>query len=161
MHRFHRTFWGASVCLFLIGCGGGNASAKRQQALDAVDRQDWDDAISLCTEAIRLDPKNVDGWWLRGLGHLKKKEHVKAEADCTEAIKLDGNYTAAYRERGLALLGQEKHPEAIADFTAYLRLRPDDAEVYGWRALAHSRNGDKAAASADLRNAEKLKGTKK
>jgi tetratricopeptide (TPR) repeat protein len=162
--------WVVAISFLIIGCTPRraavvppppDASEKRQEAIKAAERQDWDAAIRLSGEAIALDPKNRDAYWVRGLAHLKKKEHAKAEADCTQAIKLDEKYAAAYRERGLAYLGQQKYPEAIADFTAYLKLRPEDPEGFEWRALANSKSGNDAAASADLRQAEKLKAGKK
>jgi tetratricopeptide (TPR) repeat protein len=162
------------LCLLIValslpvsGCsskssGGGSpgnkeASEKRLQANDAIGRSDWAGAIRLLDDAVKLEPGNVDGWWLRGLAHLKKKDYEKAEADCSEALKLDSNFAPAFRERGYARKNLKKYDAAVEDFTAYIKLRPEDPEGYEGRAVAYWDGGDKAKASADLRKAGHLK----
>jgi tetratricopeptide (TPR) repeat protein len=139
----------------------GNASEHRKKAIAAAQKLDWDTAIKECNEAIRLDPKDVNGWWVRGMAHLKKKELAKAEEDCSEALKLDAKFAPALRERGLAHLGQKKYKEAIADFTSFIELRANDPEGYRNRAQAHAGSGNNTAATADLDKAESLKKKKK
>lgn len=150
-----------------LGCNsgtqGGNGEDQRKasqlivQAIDAMKANDWDAAIGLCDQALKLDPSNVTGWWTRGLAHLQKKEHDKAIEDCTEAVKLDDSHAPSLRDRGLAYLGKKDHDKAIADFTAYLKIRPTDPEVYEFRALTYHNKGDQAKSSDDLRKARELK----
>ena len=46
-------------------------------------------AIMDISEAIRLDPKNADAFYSRGLVLHRKNEFDKAIADFTEVIRLD------------------------------------------------------------------------
>src|SRR5881628_1727657 len=47
------------------------------------------EAISLATQAIALDPKSLQGYYLRGRLFEAQKEHAKAIADFSQMLKLD------------------------------------------------------------------------
>jgi len=159
---------GAVIAGTGIGCasrdtGGPEkaAASEAKQAADAMQKQDWDRAIAHCDIALRLDPADVDAWWMRGLSYLKKHQPDKAIADLTEAIRRDTRYAPAYRDRGHAYVEKKDFAKAVADFSEYLRLRPADAEVYQARGDAYLRQGDRAAARADFRKAREFKAGRK
>jgi tetratricopeptide (TPR) repeat protein len=133
------------------------ASDLRRKASDASGRSDFDASIKFASEALKLEPDNVDALWMRGLARLKIKDYAKAEEDLTQAIKLDANYAPAYRERGSVFLAQGNYAAAVQDATAFLRLRPADEDGLRIRILAHDKSGNGAAAAADLRELEKVK----
>ena len=62
-------------------------------------RQEYDKAIADLTEAVRLDPKNIDAFCSRSDAWRKKREYKNAIADATEAIRIDPRDGWAYYRR--------------------------------------------------------------
>jgi tetratricopeptide (TPR) repeat protein len=57
------------------------------QALERLQNSDWDQAISLATEVIRLDPGQPKGYVRRGVAYLGKNEPDRALADFNAAFE--------------------------------------------------------------------------
>jgi tetratricopeptide (TPR) repeat protein len=57
------------------------------QALERLERSDWDQAVSLATEAIRLDSSQPNGYVRRGVAYLGKNEPAQALADLNYALE--------------------------------------------------------------------------
>ena len=55
-----------------------------------------DKAQSEINEAIRLDPKNANAYYIRGTANLREGKNEAAVADAEQAIALDPKLTAAY-----------------------------------------------------------------
>ncbi|HJZ57848.1 MAG TPA: tetratricopeptide repeat protein [Gemmataceae bacterium] len=134
------------------------AAEAAVKAIDALKAGDWDAAIKLSSEAIKLDPTVADRWWVRGNAYHGKKEYDAAIADFTEALKRDPKHAPSLRERGRSHARKGEHTKAIDDYTEYLKLRPDDPEVYELRAVSYDAIKDIPHRTADLRQAEKLRG---
>lgn len=154
------------VTLCLLGCSKQadtvkTASDLRLKANEALGKHDFDASITFASQALELEPNHVDALWMRGLARLKTKDYAKAEEDLTQAIKLDANYAPAYRERGSVFLAQGKYAAAIEDATTFLRMRPRDEDGLRIRILAYEKSGNQAAASADLRELDKIKVNKR
>jgi tetratricopeptide (TPR) repeat protein len=148
--------------LLLPGCSERakaekTASDLRSKANDALGKNDYESAIKFATQALELEPDHVDALWMRGLARLKTKDYAKAEEDLTQAIKLDAKYAPAYRERASVYLAQEKYAAAIEDATTFLQMRPGDEDGLRIRILANEKSGNHAAATADLRELDKIK----
>jgi tetratricopeptide (TPR) repeat protein len=84
-----------------------------------------DKAIADYSEAIRLDPKNSEGYSGRGYGLQRKGEHDKAIADFTSAILLDPKDAEAYYDRALSWLMKNEYEKFTADFDEAVRLDPE------------------------------------
>lgn len=132
-------------------------SADRQQAL-----ADY-------TEALRLDPANIEMYRRRARAYLEQDNFDKAIRDLSAIIRLSPNDPQAYCDRADAYhehgnplrrsvssfdkpwrdTRQEDYPHAIADYTEALRLKPGDAEVLRKRALLHLGTHDYDKAIAD------------
>ncbi|HEY7312533.1 MAG TPA: tetratricopeptide repeat protein [Gemmataceae bacterium] len=131
-------------------------SADRQQAL-----ADY-------TEALRLDPANIDIYRSRARAYFEQDNFDKAIRDLSKVIRLAPNdpraycdRAEAYHEHGDPLRGsvstfdklrrdtrKEDYPLAIADYTQALRLKPGDAEILRKRGQLYlaTHNYDKAIA---------------
>jgi len=57
------------------------------QALERLHNSDWDPAISLSTEVIRLDPNQPKGYMRRGIAYLGRNEPDRALADFNYALE--------------------------------------------------------------------------
>ena len=63
---------------------------------------EYDKAIAHYSEALRLNPKDADAYYNRGIAWERRGEYDKAIADYSEAIRLNPNYADAYYNRGIA-----------------------------------------------------------
>ncbi len=57
------------------------------QALERLQHSDWDQAVSLATEVIRLDSSQPNGHVRRGIAYLSKNEPARALADFNFALE--------------------------------------------------------------------------
>jgi tetratricopeptide (TPR) repeat protein len=112
--------------------------------------EDLDKLLDECTAALRLDPRRVDAYYLRGAARLAKGEAEKALADTTEALRLAPHYRFAHCLRAAAYVALNRHDEALTDCRAALRAYPRLAWVYGVRGTAHLGRGEADLALADF-----------
>jgi len=105
-------------------------------------------AIADYTEAIRLDPKNAEGYFCRGL------------------VKANGGVQNSGRKprRSEVAAAQKRSAEALADFTEasrlyteVLRVNPNNSLAYEYRATARDQMGDKDGATQDRATSAKIK----
>ena len=54
-----------------------------------VEGKDYDMAIAVLDEVVKLDPENSEAYILRGMARTELKEYVKADNDYASAIKLE------------------------------------------------------------------------
>lgn len=92
--------------------------------------------VAESTEAIRLDPNNVEAYYDRGLAYLDLEDFDQAIRDFTEVLRLDPNKVEAYYDRGYAYLEMGNFDQAISDFTEVLRLDPNKVGAYCGRGIA-------------------------
>ena len=94
---------------------------------------DYKALIADYTEAIRLQPGDPIGYWLRGLAYWHLNQNDNAIYDLNEAIDLNPNFPAAYCSRGKAYCDLGRYDKAISDYNQAIRLKPDFAEAYSNR----------------------------
>ena len=82
-----------------------------------------DRALSDSNESIRLDPKRVDGYILRSMAWLSRKEYDKAIVDCDAAIQIDSRLSMAYNTRGWAMLAKREYGQRFGLETVYQTSR--------------------------------------
>ena len=92
-----------------------------------------DHAIADFTEAIKLDPKNLDAYFNRAGLYSQKKDHDHAIADYDRAIKIDANNAELYAFRGQAYTQKENFDQALSDFKEAIRLNPKCKNAYTFR----------------------------
>ncbi|MGE5194134.1 MAG: tetratricopeptide repeat protein [Deltaproteobacteria bacterium] len=125
-----------------------DAAYKRAQA--AFESGDFDKAIQIFDEVVRLDPKYVEAYVSRGMARNEKSEHDKAIKDFNEAIRVDSRFAPAFFNRGMAWSAKNEYDKAIQDFDAVLALDPkDDAALFN-RGVAWSKKGDLDKAIRDF-----------
>ncbi|VVA98053.1 unnamed protein product [Arabis nemorensis] len=103
-----------------------SAEIAKEKGNQAFKERQWQKAITLYSEAIKLSDKNATYYSNRAAAYLATGSFVLAEEDCTKAITLDKKNVKAYLRRGTAreMLGYDK--EAIDDFKYALVLEPNN-----------------------------------
>jgi len=154
-------YWFGAQWYAKHGRGGPVAAdAKRGQfeaGQEALQRQDYDQAIARFTEVLRLDPAYGLAYRERGKAHAGKGASAAAIEDFTRALTFPAQQTAeTYRLRGLALAAKADDTAALADLTAALDRAPADSAALAARAEIAFRQQRYDAALADARAARQL-----
>jgi lipoprotein NlpI len=106
------------------------------QAQAANLKGDRSNALALATQAITADPKNPQGYFIRGWLYAAQSQSSNAVADFDQGLKLEPRAAAAYQLRGLEQFKLERFNEAVADFDKYLEFVPERAAHHWQRGLA-------------------------
>lgn len=86
------------------------ASELRSKAAGAYSEQNFQEAVNLYTEAIKLNPHNALFHAKRGQAFLKLVKPNACIRDCDRALQINSDSAAAYKFRGRAhrLLGNSR-----------------------------------------------------
>ncbi len=163
--------------MFVALCGvwllvppGPSDAAEPKSAEEAITlgeslymKGDFEVAISVFTEAIRLDPKNIRAYNNRGYCYRDKGDLDKAIVNHSEAIRLSPEDVSSIYSRACAYGFKGEWDKAISDDTEVIRLDPKDPAArgdvmaaYEHRAVCHECKGEKAKADEDFEQAKKL-----
>src|SRR5262249_34267874 len=99
--------------------------ALTRQGATASNDRDYDRAIALFSEAIRLDPHYSMAFNDRGIAYLNKGDVDRAISDYNEAIRLDPHNSKAFNNRGNAYSKKGDNDRAISDYNEAIRLDPN------------------------------------
>jgi tetratricopeptide (TPR) repeat protein len=140
-----------------------SSNANQQNAKSFFDRgetyynnNDFANAITQLSEAIRLDPNYSEAYSLRGAAYSMKDEYDTAIRDFNEAIRLDPSDAWAYYWRGSAYRMKSQYDTAIRDYNEAIKFDPSDAFSYAGRGEAYRGKGDYDAAIKDFNEAIRL-----
>jgi tetratricopeptide (TPR) repeat protein len=130
--------------------------AYLNRCLARYDKQAWDEALSDCSKAIEIDPKDANAFYGRGGAWLANGDNDRAITDYNEAIRLDPKDAYAFVGRGYAWLVQSDNDKAIADYDEAIRLDPKNAPAFVDRSIAWLGKGDNDPAIADSAEAMRI-----
>lgn len=101
-----------------------SAEIAKEKGNVAYKEKQWQKAVSLYSEAIKLNGNNATYYSNRAAAYLELGSYLQAEVDCSTVINLDSKNVKAFLRRGTAreLLGYYK--DAIEDFRYALVLEP-------------------------------------
>jgi len=131
-------------------------NANFRQGQDALNRGDFDLALSCANEEIKRDPARIRGHRMRGQTLHKKGMHKQAIEDYCRALHLDAEEGDLYRLRADSYAVLHLYSRAIADYSNAIRLNPaDDAAIESRKAAyaARERHGDAPADDFPEQNA--------
>ncbi|XP_062597484.1 hsc70-interacting protein-like isoform X3 [Saccostrea cucullata] len=103
-----------------------SANEMRGQAMAAFSEGNFDEALKLFTEAIKINPQSALLYAKRASIFVKQKKPNKAIHDCTKAIQLNPDSAQPYKWRGRAYQLLGKWEEAYHDLTMATKLDFDD-----------------------------------
>lgn len=94
------------------------------------------EAFSLITQAISLEPKNPLAYLVRARFHEENRAFTKAIADYDQAIKFDPRRAEAWQNRGSEHFKLGHIKESIADFDKFIELVPQQAAHHWQRGIS-------------------------
>ncbi len=141
--RPRRWLWpqgsGTLGAIAILGLLGGAVQAQEDPVADllsqarAAHRQgDSERALALASQAVDQNPRNPQGFFVRGWLHEMKGRHRQAIADYDEVVKLDPSAVEVYNRRGSEHFKLGHIEASIADFEKAIELDPKQ-EPYHWQ----------------------------
>src|SRR5687767_7637910 len=89
-------------------------------------------ALKSLDQAIALNPKRLDAYFLQGRILAKQRKSEEAIAALTKVIQIDAKASTAYQLRGVELFKLGQIEKSIEDFNRYIELEPKQ-EPYHWQ----------------------------
>jgi tetratricopeptide (TPR) repeat protein len=86
--------------------------------------QRYEEAIEDFSEAMRINPKDPEASFNRGLAHLRIDKYDYAARDFSEVISMQPKNADAHIYRGIIRIYQNKEKDADADFQKAFQLNP-------------------------------------
>lgn len=111
----------------------GRQQVIRKRMKDLRTAQDLDRQIEACSQLIRMEPRNPEGWSSRGYCHLRKGDFKAAFDDYDKALQYAPKDATLFTRRGACLTGLGKIDRAKKDIDTALQLDPKNA--LAWRDL--------------------------
>jgi lipoprotein NlpI len=108
----------------------------QREAQSAYAKGQNDEAITLITRAIAIEPQNPRGYFVRARYYEDNREPAKAIADYDQVIKLDPRQPDAWQHRGGEHFKLGHIKESIADFDQFIALVPQQAPHHWQRGIS-------------------------
>lgn len=96
------------------------------EAYDAFNRQEWEKAIVLFDSWIATNPRDVDGYWLRGQAYEQIQNYEEALVNFSSLLSLDPENAEAYFARGRVRYLLKQYQSGIEDFESFLVFPPGE-----------------------------------
>ncbi len=151
-------YWQDSISLFRhameVTTDNHVACACLAQALDAVGQED--EALILCTNAVRIEPNYPPGQFFLGMILLKQGKSEEALGHLSAAARLAPFDTTMHYNFGKVLLDFDRPKEAAACFIATLDNNPNFTEAHNGLGKAYWKQGKLDQATNQLSQAVTL-----
>lgn len=135
---------------------GESATAFIRRADAKYNRQDYEDAISDYSEAIRLSSDNAQAYLGRGNAKYALEQYADAIKDYDEALKHDPDYAYAFNGRANVKFALKDYDAAIKDYNQAIQSNPQFTLAFVNRANVKSALKDYRAAIEDYSQAIRL-----
>lgn len=109
------------------------AIAYNNRGIAYREKGEYDRAIADFTQAIKLNPKDVNPYLNRGVAYEKKREYDLAIADYTQAIKLNSKYAYPYNNLAWTYYKSDRPAEGLPHVLKFLEL--DGISYAAWDTL--------------------------
>ena len=151
-------YWQDSISLFRhameVTTDNYVACACLAQALDAIGQED--EALTLCTNAVRIEPNYPPGQFFLGMVLLKQGKSEEALSHLSAAARLAPFDTTMHYNFGKVLLDFDRPKEAVACFIATLDNNPNFTEAHNGLGKAYWKQGKLDQATNQLSQAVTL-----
>ena len=106
-----------------------------KQVGEAIQAGRTNQALTIATQAIDLQPTNAQAWFLRGRLHAHLQNHTNAIADLDRAVKLDAR-PIFFQHRGTEQFRAGHFDKSVADFDKFIELAPTQAAQHWQRGIS-------------------------
>lgn len=110
-----------------------------------MEHGDYERAVEAFDEAIRLDPRDAEAYYLRGSAYSYLGRFKRALEDGSAAVLLDPTDASSHNERGAGHLNEGRYRRALEEYEEAIRLDPERASAYAGRAIAGALLGNPGA----------------
>ncbi len=131
----------------------GRPDSTLVEAKQALDKGQWDKAVSLFDKAIKERPGNAAAYIGRSVANLNLGKLEEALKDSEEAVKSAPSSPLAYGQKALVEKVLGKTDEALQDLDKAIALDAGYVWALAQRADVHSRKNDNEKALADANRA--------
>ena len=138
-----------SACREILRADARYFFALHLLATIAAREERWEECLRHATDALALDPRNVEVLCNRGAALRMLGRPEEALADYDRALALAPGKAEILNNRGVALAALNRHAEAIACYDAALAAAPDYARAGFNRSVSRMLTGDFAGAWED------------
>jgi len=132
------------------------ANQKYNEAWKLSHEKNYDGAIKLFNETIKLNPNNYNVYFGRGSAYSDLGQFERAIQDYNEAIELNPIADWLYNSRGECYQKFVQYELAIKDFDKAIELNPNWSQLYKNRGDCYQKLGDEAKAQSDFAKAKQL-----
>src|SRR6476646_4269706 len=134
------------ACAAFIASGSTDTdkivAARGNRAIGLSATKDFDGAVNEMNEALRLDPKEPNLYFMRSAAYRAKRDFEKAVADIDQAISLDAARGDFYMLRGMIFGDQGDLDRAITELNQKVKLDPNSTPGYSERAELYRQKKD-------------------
>jgi tetratricopeptide (TPR) repeat protein len=116
----------AEATLWQIWCRSGipEVDLLLRQGIEAMERQELEEARALFTRIIERAPDFAEGWNKRATARYVAEDYAGAVADCEETLARNPNHFGALSGQGLCHMALGQYREAAALFRRTLAVHP-------------------------------------
>lgn len=145
----------AAFLVVISGCGGDKALKYYNLGLDAVQRNDYDEAIRLWSESLKYRPDDPETRYNLGAALMERKRFAEAEIHLAKAIELSPLDPDAQQLFGKCEEELGKIPEAKHAYEFALSIKPTHVpSLVGLASIALKEGQDKSAENYATQAAE-------
>jgi tetratricopeptide (TPR) repeat protein len=116
----------AEATLWQIWCRSGipEVDLLLRQGIEAMERQEMEEARALFTRIIEQAPDFAEGWNKRATVRYVAEDYAGSIADCEETLARNPNHFGALSGQGLCHMALGQYREAAALFRRALAVHP-------------------------------------
>ncbi len=100
------------------------------RAQSAWEKGDWETALSLCDESLKINRRYKDAWLLKGQIYWQMKSHKMAVSAFDEYLRIDPKNVMVWVNRGANLFELERYREMQESFEKALTIDPGSIPLY-------------------------------
>ena len=126
------------------------------QAYTRLEKGEYEEALRMVTQALKLDDKNAESYRFRAEILLNLKRYERVISDCNNGLDLDDKNFSLYELRTKARIHLKDYEGALSDCNQGIGLNDGTAMLYMLRAQVHLELGHLETFISDSTHAIKL-----
>lgn len=127
------------------------------KGLMALNEKQYEKAISLLNEAIRLDPNHALSHYYLGIAHYLVGNRLRSMEEYHTTIQLDPTHYNATYNLAMMYHADGKYDEAITYYEKAIKISPDSPEPHQKLGLIYAEKGMKEKSVEAYKEAIKIK----